>query len=541
MNRSLRQHFPLCVRIATLSLIFIAGCEDQQPANELPQIRDIRPIDLAASIPTTQAATPATLPSPPPQKELPLTIGEVTQAALANNLDLKVDLLNPTIAKQSVNEEEAKFEALFTTDINYANLKQPAPTQLDSSQAHNFSVDPGLEIPLRTGGTITLSSPWDRSRTNNAFNEFNGPFYTADPTLALTQPLLRGAGTGVTEYSIRIAKLEYQQSEARTKLEVIRVIAEAERAYWRVYAAAEHLRVEKQQYNLAIAQLNRAKHQVAAGVSAEAEVVRAESGVADQVDSVITADEDLLTAEQNLKLIMNRSDLPVDGPTVLVPSTLPRQLFYKLDIPKLAEQAVRDRMEMLDAELQITQDTLTVGFARNDMLPLVNLQYTYDINGLGPTSHDALQMVRTTSFQDNTVGIHIEVPIGNEAARSRLRRALAQRQQQLATRDQQAASVKQDLYSASTELTEGWQHMMAARKRVELNARLLDVEIRQFQQGLQTSTQVLDAQTTLGVAKDQEIIAIRDYQIAQIDIAYATGTILGSAGIRWDATPIDQK
>ena len=213
------------------------------------------------------------------------------------------------------------------------------------------------------------------------------------------------------------------------------------------------------------------KHQVAAGVSAEAEVVRAESGVADQVSSVISADEDLVTAEQNLKLIMNRADLPMNGPTVLIPSTLPRQLFYKVDVPKLADQAVRDRMEMLDTELQISQDTLTVGFARNDMLPLVDLQYTYDISGLGPTSHDAFQMVRTTDFQDNTVGVHIEVPIGNEAARSRLRRALAQRQQQLATQQQRIASIQQDLYTAVTELTEGWQHMMAARKRVELNAR----------------------------------------------------------------------
>ncbi|HEY1686208.1 MAG TPA: TolC family protein [Tepidisphaeraceae bacterium] len=523
------------------ALLVLTGCEDQKPAIELSQVRNVSSLNLAASIPTTQAATPATLPSVAPPKELPISLGEVRQAALVNNLDLKVDLLDPTIAKQSVNEEEAKFEAVFTTDINYSNLNQPAETQLESSHSENLYLSPGISVPLRTGGTITLSYPWNRNVTNNSYNFFPGPFYYQDPQLTILQPLLRGGGVDVAEYSIKIAKLQYQQVEARTKLEVIRVLAEVERYYWAVYAASEHLRVQKQQYNLALAQLNRAKHQVAAGVSAEAEVIRAESGVADQVDNVITADEDLVSAEQNLKMVMNRPDLPMEGPTVLVPSTLPRELYYKLDIPKLADQAVRDRMEMLDTELQIQQDSLTVGFERNDVLPLVDLTYTYDVPGLGPSSQAAFHMVRSTDFQDNTLGLHVEVPIGNEAARARLRRALAQRQQQLATREQRIISIKQDLYTAITEFTESWERMLAARKRVEMDARLLDVQIRQFQQGLQTSTQVLDAQTTLGIAKDQEISAIRDYQIAQVDIAYATGTLLGSSHIRWNSTPINDK
>ncbi|HWB52693.1 MAG TPA: TolC family protein, partial [Tepidisphaeraceae bacterium] len=492
-------------------------------------------MELAEAVPATRPA--ALTPATQPIRELPITIGQVCQSALANNLDLKVDLLDPTIAKESVNEEEAKFEALFTTDINYANLKQPAPTELESTKIHNFSVQPGLQIPLRTGGTLSLAFPWDRSRTNNQFNLIHGPIYTADPSLTLSQPLLRGAGPAITEYSIRIAKLQYQQTEARTKLEVIRVLAETERDYWRVYAAREHLLVEKQQYDLALSQLERSRHQVAAGVSAQAEVVRAESGVADRVSDVITADDALVAAERNLKLIMNRPDLPMAGPTVLIPLTPPRELFYRVDIPRLADQAVRDRMEMLDTELQIAQETLTVGFEKNDMLPLVNLQYTYDIAGLGPTSHDAIQMVRRTTFQDNTVGLHIEVPIGDEAARSRLRRALANREQQLATKEQRIASIHQDVYAAADELREAWERMVAARKRVEMDARLLEVEIRQFQQGLQTSTDVLNAQATLGTAKDDLITAIRDYQIAQIDIAYATGTVLGSAHINWSATP----
>jgi outer membrane protein len=57
---------------------------------------------------------------------------------------------------------------------------------------------------------------------------------------------------------------------------------------------------------------------------------------------------------------------------------------------------------------------------------------------------------------------------------------------------------------------------------------------------LRTSTDVLDAQTRLANAQSAEIAAITDYQIAQIDIAFATGTLLGRAGVAWQATSIGQ-
>ena len=120
--------------------------------------------------------------------------------------------------------------------------------------------------------------------------------------------------------------------------------------------------------------------------------------------------------------IMNRPDLPMEGTTVVVPGTEPRELYFRVDVPRLADQAVVGRMELLDTELEIARQTLAVGLARNEMLPLVALEYTYNINGLGSNLHDSYAMVRRKNFEDNVVGVHIEVPIGNELARSHLRR-----------------------------------------------------------------------------------------------------------------------
>ena len=96
----------------------------------------------------------------------------------------------------------------------------------------------------------------------------------------------------------------------------------------------------------------------------------------------------------------------------------------------------------------------------------------------------------------------------------------------------------QEVLAAIDRLEANWQRILAARQRVIAQARVLNVEIRQFEQGLRTSTEVLDAQTKLASAKLSEISAVTDYEIAQVDIAYATGTVLGASRILWEpATP----
>ena len=50
---------------------------------------------------------------------------------------------------------------------------------------------------------------------------------------------------------------------------------------------------------------------------------------------------------------------------------------------------------------------------------------------------------------------------------------------------------------------------------------------------LRTATDVLDAATRLADAQSAEIRALTDHEIALVDLAVATGTTLGGAGVLW--------
>jgi outer membrane protein TolC len=503
------------------------------PKRELREIESTELQPAPATGPATQVAS--TRPSTQPLTEIPLAIEEARQMALANNLDLKVDLLEPTISRQFLGEEVAQFESTFTADVNYSVLDQPTNSRLSGSEAKDFNATPGLRIPLLTGGVINLAVPLERFETNNQFSTLN-PSYSSDVSASISQPLLRGAGVDANAHGIRVAFYDYQISQARTKLEVIRVLAAADRAYWRVYAARKELEVRKKEYDLAAAQLERARRQVRAGVAADVEIVRAESGVADAVEAIIISDNNLRDRQRELKRILNQPGLEMDSATAIGPATPPIAVPFTVDADRLIATALTKRMEMLELELRIAQETANVGLAKNGMLPIATLDYQYNVNGLGSSFDDSFNMVADKNFEDHRLGVHVEVPIGNEAARSRYRRAIASRQQQLATKEQRTLAIKQEVFNAADQLEANWQRILASRQRVVLAARVLNVEIRQFEQGLRTSTDVLDAQTRLANAQSDEINAITEYQISQIDIAFASGMLLGRSHVAWEPT-----
>ncbi len=533
-----------------VAISFFAGCQSlftedylaiQTPIERVREIESIRLEDRSESKPVSvdEAATEMlegiAAPAEPPQV-LKLLLPEVRAAALANNLDLKVELVNPSIAQSTVDEEEAKFESVFFGSAQHQVFDGPTAVGTEGTEATIDSFDLGVRIPLRTGGSVTIDLPFSRQTTNNPFSLLD-PAFNTDLRFSISQPLLRNAGTRTNTHSIRVSKYESQIAHARTKLESIRILANADRTYWLLYAARRELEVRQQQYELAVAQLEQARRKVNAGDSPQIEIMRAESGLASRLEAIIIADTTVRARERDLKRIMNREDLPINSPTDLIPATEPRPVGLDLPRDELADFGAVNRMEMLELELQLAIDASTVDLRRNARLPLVTLDYSYNINGLGTSFGRAFDQIPDHSFEDWSLGVSAEIPIGNEQAKARFHQAVLRRLQRLATKEQRELAIRQEVYDALDQLQQNWQRILAARQEVILAGRTYDAERRQFDVGIRTSTDVLDAATSLADAQSREIRALADYQISQVDIAFATGTLLGHDRVRWE--PID--
>jgi outer membrane protein TolC len=512
----------------SFALFLSAGCE-QMPAGEqyyeikIPpeKLRDIETLDLTK---VEESERPDVNEVKVPPEELELTLEQCRALAMENNLDLKVQLISPAIAAERVDEEEAKFEAAFFSNINYSKTDMPGVSFLDEitgSQADSARTNLGVQVPLRTGGTVTFNLADSRTKTDAEFIDFN-PYYGSGTSASISQPLLRNAGNRINTYALRIAEYERQITDTRTKLEVIRVIAAADRVYWRLYAARKELDVRKKQYELAERLLGQARRFVESGERAQIEITRAEAGVAQQLEAIIIAENSLRDRERGLKRTLNKSGLEMQTPTILIPATKPDPIRYELIKKRLVSTAIESRMEMLEMELQIAEDISTIDYMRNQTLPLVTLDYSYNISGLGATRDDSFDLLFDKRFEDHRLGLQLLIPLGNEAAKSRLRQAFYQRRLRLATRDRRRTLIENEVLNAVDQLEANWQRILASRQNAILAGRLFDAEKRQFELGLRTSTDVLDAQTKFADAQSAEILALAEYQIALVDLGLGT-------------------
>ena len=195
----------------------------------------------------------------------------------------------------------------------------------------------------------------------------------------------------------------------------------------------------------------------------------------------------------------------------------------------MVADAKAGRIDLLELELQLLVDAEQIDLARNAALPnfVVGYQYQFlgDDSSLG-SAYGAMGDADGAIFTATAT-----VPLGNEAAKSVISRTILTRLQRLASREARRQAITQEVLNAADTVENTWRRILAARLESVLAGRTFDGEKRQFDVGLRTSTDVLDAASRLANAQSREVDALAGYEISLIDLAFATGTTLGSSGI----------
>lgn len=472
-----------------------------------------------------------------------MSIADVRLRALKNNLTIQAAKIDPLIAATSTRQEEAKFDNIIFAYARYNELDTPKISSDNVSftsnnaalndekvklsileqQKRSTDIEAGIKIPLRTGGTVTLSSPLENKVSRGLFNSDE---YRSALTFSISQPLLRNAGREVNEASIRIAEYSERVSQLSTRLQSIRIIAMVDKAYWALYQAWGELDVRRQQYELASQNLEMVKTRVQEGLSAAIEVNRAEIGVADRMDALIVAETNVRLAQRQLNMLMN--DISDAGVSFIAPGTEPSLIKYEFNRTKLLEDALAGRLEILEQEIQLAADQARIGYLENQTLPLFMLDYQYGaLSNTRNNFNNVYQNLFNGQFSDWSIGLKFEMPFNNGVRREQLERAVLQRNQRLATKEMQVLTVKKEIFDAIDYVEQNWQRILAARQQVIVAGVNYQAELKQFNEGLRTMTEVLETLTRLGDAQLKELHAVTEYQVALIDTAYATGTLLG--------------
>src|SRR5437588_3471560 len=255
--------------------------------------------------------------------------------------------------------------------------------QLNTGQA-NF----GVSQAFATGASISFEFNNARQTSNSPFNIL-APILNASYRLSFHQPLLAGFGLGPNLRYLRIAKNNKKISDIAFKYQVIATVTQIENIYWDLVNSYEQAQVNEQSLAFAQRSLDNAKKQLQLESVPAMDVMRAEAEVSKR-------DQDLTVARTSLQLqellMKNALTKSLDDPVLESVSVVPTDTLQSSqvappgeNVQELIQQALHDRPELSESDVDLVNRQISRKAARNALLPSLSLVGFYGGSGLaGP-------------------------------------------------------------------------------------------------------------------------------------------------------------
>jgi len=472
---------------------------------------------------------------------------------------IRVLAADPAVFGAEVEESLARFDTVWQSGMSWSKIDEPSnpivfsgasltPAVLDSDQAQFRT---GLVKPLPTGGLAGISF-----QTNYELSNFPlgvQPAYRPVLSFTLEQPLLQGAGVAINQLrdlhpgglltpflpsarvpGILLARITFNQSKAEFERQVQDLVFAVEEAYWQLYAAYWDL------YAREIALLQTLSlWQI---VQDRFEAGRVDAGTKAQTESQVQnfravrlrALARVLETERLLRYVVG---LPPEDGFRLVPSDTPNVAKSQPDWPSAVQEALARRPELFQAREAFRAAQLIVERDKDFLLPDVRAVASYNVNALGShldgkDDNGALRNLAENRFNDWTVGIRAEIPIGYRAGNAEVRKAQLRLAQAASFLRDQEAKVKFDLQRSYRDLIQINREIEFRRAQREQAAIQVRGRFETFVAGRPNVTLdvlaslLLEAQRNFADSLTEEHRAIFEYNVSLADFERQKGTIL---------------
>jgi outer membrane protein len=392
--------------------------------------------------------------------------------------------------------------------LSAESLKQAQARSLETRAALLPDVSGALNWRNQTTNLAAMGIKFDFPIAGFQIPMFVGPYSVMDARLSGTQSVFDISSIRkfqASKLGVSAAKSDVQGVEEQVAGQVARAYLAAVRA---------DTDVETAEANVALSQavLTQADNQKKAGTGTGIEITRAKVQLANDRQRLLQAQNDrrsthlrLLRAmglrlDTELKLTDRLQYVPVDAVTIQAAQA----------------QALKERPDYQAQQEREANARLNASATKLERLP--SLEAFGDYGAIGPGANNALPT--------RTVGVSLRVPIfdGGRRDARRAESASQYRAERVRTNDLKE-QIELDVRLALDALHSAEDQVTVAKDGLELADSELTQARRRYDAGVANGLEVTDAQTRLARARDNQTLALYEYNLARIDLGQAMGKL----------------
>ncbi|WP_263357269.1 TolC family protein [Acidicapsa ligni] len=457
-----------------------------------------------------------------------------------------VPIFDPTLFA-----EAGYFRRSDTTSLESASSTDSSSGFSTSTPPADFiSMGVDLQKGFSTGGQLEIYVD-NASQVLYANSSQLDPFHVPSSSATFSQPLLRGAGTGINLRFIHIAKINKKVSNLLFEQQLLETVYGISRLYYDLVSLGENFGVKEESLAAAQKLFDDDQNQVNEGTLAPIELTRARALLSSSRLDVIQAEGEYRQQEVILKEQMQRklgdtsasfsTIVPIDR--IVVPDQL-----QAVNVSSAIEDALSNRPDLAQATLQVEADEDYLKGSRNAVKPLVNAYANVQTRGstlvppevLGSAGTGAATLpaeLTQGGLKLSTIyqaGVQVTLPLRNRIAQADAARDAIQLKQAQGRTEKLANDIRQQIENSATALESAQQTYAAAVESVNYQQQLLQAEIDKFSVGESTNYMIIQDQAYLAQARSTEVAARSNWMKARLSLDRALGDLLQKSGITFD-------
>ena len=492
----------------------------------------------------------------PKDSPLTLSLEESILRAMKNNLSVAIQVLNPEISAAAVTQASEKFYPTLTMSMANRKTNSASYSFLDASSAsvqnrfNDYSVEVGQTLP--GGGSLGITFDNTKNTTTQSYQTIN-PRFGSTLTFNFTQPLLKDFGWNTSRHEILLARNNLAISESQLELQLMATIYNVEQAYWTLVYSINSLDVSRKSLNLAQDLLEKNKRSVEVGQLAPIDVLSAQAEVATREAEILEAEAQVKNAEDQLKTILNLSDEERKTFSSIIPKDSPTAQVREISLDQALVTAIQNRPELQSSRITLKNQELNLTYARNQLLPGLNLTAQYWSPGISGTrilylndnaltgivigkipagSSQAIRDASSFKYKNWSLGLTLDVPISNVFSRAAVIQAKLNVEQAVLDVKNQEQQIYLEITTAVRAVQTNFKRVQAYKVARELAEQKLAAETEKLKVGLSTNYLVLQNQRDLATALTSELKAVVDYSVSLAALDRALGVSLKNKNIK---------
>jgi outer membrane protein TolC len=502
----------------------------------------------------------------------PLNTGASAGVASSLGAGTLQSVYDPAILETQIATALSTFDTAFTTSILWGNNTQPFNNGVQGgslsftgtrfpivSVNDSATYQIGLSKQTAYGGTLGIVHNVAWSYQNSSFLVWPSA-YTTNLQLTLTQPLLgsaplpgqaapRPVGLEANRAPIVIARLQADAAVWRFKAEIMAHCRSVEQQYWNLAQAHVQYWSSERAVSLAEEILTREKAELLVGKGTVADVAEASQRLEQFNLDLVTRTSDLITTERQLRNILG---LPPADNRRIVPVTPPTEARLEPDWDVSLAQMLNFQPDIVQQQLLVRVAELQLLIARNQLLPQLNANFLYQLNGLGQQLDSAeavmtgatlkalnpviANMQRAAGLQQQPgmysnfvtwqAGFTFQMPLGMRGPLANTRSAQFGLLRQRAYLQQVVHQTTHSLARFFLEIDANYKQFKTASRLRAAAAERLHAQRAFYEEGRITIDRFLDAVSQYATAVATEAQYKTTYNISIVALEEAKGTLL---------------